>query len=822
MATPDQKDIGYEEDILRDPHSLKNWWYYLDHKSDAAQEVRNLIYERALRILPRSYKLWLKYLLERMHAVKELCCTDIAYQKVNNCFERSLAHMNKYPRIWKEYLTFLMKQRKLTSTRHVFDRALGSLPITQHLQWIWPLYLAFVKESNVPETACRVFRRYLKIEKSDQEEFVKYLKKAHKLDQAALVLADIVNDESFVSTQGKSKHDLWTELLTLIVKNPAEIKSMNVEAVIRGGIRRFSHEVGNLWTSLADYYIRMGHFERARDIYEEGINTVSTVRDFSLIFDAYTQFEESMLAAKMEAAEQQSQEDSIDDEEDLETEVDLRMFRLEQLMKRQPLLLSSVLLRQNPHNVKEWQKRVGLFCKGELADPAKAIMTFTDAVTTVDPQKATGKPHTLWVGFARFYEKHGDLDNARVIFEKSTAINYKSVEDLATLWCEYAEFELRHKKPFNARAVLQKACTVPKAEVRVYRKGGGDRGPVQERLYKSTKLWAFAADLEESLGTRESTKAIYEQIIDIKVATPALILNYATLMEESKFFEEAFRVYEKGIALFKYPHVYPIWVSYLRLFTQRFKGTKVERARDLFEQAVQGCPAKQSLFIHLLYAKYEEDYGLLKRAMDVYSRACEACAVEDKQKTFFIYIYRCGEFFGVTKTREIYERAIKELSDKDLKAVCMRYAALERGLGEIDRARMVYVYGSQFCDPRLHSDYWKTWHDFEVHHGNEDTFKEMLRVRRTVTAQYSQANLMTTIVPTKPAEKIAAPDNSMAALEQQAEPEREAPANPPSVEITNEEEIDLDMLDQPAEVDVEEKKVPLAVFGSSVMLTGEA
>jgi pre-mRNA-splicing factor SYF1 len=55
-------------------------------------------------------------------------------------------------------------------------------------------------------------------------------------------------------------------------------------------------------------------------------------------------------------------------------------------------------------------------------------------VTTVDPQKATGKPHTLWVSFARFYEKHGDMANARVIFEKGTSINYKAVEDLAALW----------------------------------------------------------------------------------------------------------------------------------------------------------------------------------------------------------------------------------------------------------------------------------------------------------------------------------------------------------------------------------------------------
>lgn len=59
-------------------------------------------------------------------------------------------------------------------------------------------------------------------------------------------------------------------------------------------------QVGRLWTSLADYYIRRGMFEKARDVYEEGLTSVITVRDFSLIFDALSQFEESLLAAKME------------------------------------------------------------------------------------------------------------------------------------------------------------------------------------------------------------------------------------------------------------------------------------------------------------------------------------------------------------------------------------------------------------------------------------------------------------------------------------------------------------------------------------------
>lgn len=57
--------------------------------------------------------------------------------------------------------------------------------------------------------------------------------------------------------------------------------------------------MGRLWTSLADYYIRQGMYESARDVYEEGLTTVTTVRDFSLIFDTLTQFEETLLQHKV-------------------------------------------------------------------------------------------------------------------------------------------------------------------------------------------------------------------------------------------------------------------------------------------------------------------------------------------------------------------------------------------------------------------------------------------------------------------------------------------------------------------------------------------
>lgn len=141
----------------------------------------------------------------------------------------------------------------------------------------------------------------------------------------------------------------------MISKNPDKVHSLKVDAIIRGGLRRYTDQIGQLWNSLADYYIRAGLFERARDIYEEAIQTVLTVRDFTQVFDAYAQFEESVLCAKME----ESSKEKPTEESDLELE--LRLARFEDLMDRRPLLLNSVLLRQNPHNVHEWLKRVKLF-----------------------------------------------------------------------------------------------------------------------------------------------------------------------------------------------------------------------------------------------------------------------------------------------------------------------------------------------------------------------------------------------------------------------------------------------------------------------------
>ncbi|CAD6216322.1 GSCOCG00004475001-RA-CDS, partial [Cotesia congregata] len=387
-------DLPYEEEILRNQHSVRHWLRYLDHLKSTKSTNLSIVYERSLKELPGSYKLWYGYLSHRVSQLKNRRLDDPLYEDVNNAFERALIFMHKMPRIWIDYCTLMTEQCFVTRTRHIFDRALRALPITQHHR-IWPLYLDFVKSHDIPETGIRVFRRYLKLAPEDTEDYIEYLISIGRLDEAAIKLAHIVNQDDFISKHGKSNHQLWNELCDLISKNPDKIKSLKVDPIIRGGLRR----------------------------------------DFTQVFDAYSQFEEISTKKRMEEVSKNPNRT-----EDDEVELDLRLERFEYLMERRPLLLNSVLLRQNPHNVPEWHKRVKLY-EGQ---PHEIINTFTEAVQTVKPQLAVGKFRTLWVVFTKFYEENGQLSDARVVFEQATHVPYTKVDDLASVWCEWAEMELRH------------------------------------------------------------------------------------------------------------------------------------------------------------------------------------------------------------------------------------------------------------------------------------------------------------------------------------------------------------------------------------------
>ncbi len=739
MANLSVDDLSYEDDLKRHPASLAHWTSYLHAKRHAPTATRNNLAERALQRLPASYKLWKYYLADRRAQLARAPPHDPRHQRLIDTYERALAYLNKMPRIWIDYLTLLSRSHQLTRTRHAYDRALRALPVTQH-ERIWPLYLDFVKRGPVIETAVRVYTRYLQFEPEAIEDYIEFLLSSGRIAEAAQQLADVLNREHFVSQRGKTRHDLWMELCQLCTKNPASVRRLRVEAIIRSGLRTFSDEASHLWCALADYFIRQGLFEQARDVYEEGILSVGTVRDFSIIFDAYSQFEELLVKSQIEGAEAAAAADATPAPE-AQLALDMQLARLERLLDRRPELLSSVLLRQNPHAVHEWLKRAQIF-EGQ---PARVIETYATAVKTVDPRRALGKPHTLWLAFAAHYEAHDDLRNARVVLRKATEVAYKTVNDLAAVWMGWAELELRHKKYTEALAVLAEATAVPRARERA--RAAAEDAPVQLRLHRHTQLWCFFADLQESIHGFDAARAAYEKMFELRIVTPQSVLTFVSLLEERNHFELSFQAFERGLALFHYPHAMELWLPYLTKFVARYGGSKLERARDLFEQALDGCPAESSYEIFVRYARFEEEFGLARNALSVYDRAAASVEPERRLDVYEAYLAKAAEFFGVAKTRDIYEQAIDALPAAHLATMCERYASLELRLGEMDRARAIFAHGAQEVDPAASTGqeppYWRAWHDFEVAHGNEDTFRDMLQLKRTVANRFATTRAFT-------------------------------------------------------------------------------
>jgi len=539
---------------------------------------------------------------------------------------------------------------------------------------------------------------------------------------------------------------------------------------------------GTLWTKLANFYINSGEFELARSVYEEAMESVSRVRDFSLIFDEYMKFEEGVVEALMELMEEEedvedggggdadctegakslesdgggTDEDydillgdaygksrprtlngnADDDDSPASTDIELALARAENLTTRRPILLNRVLLRQNPHNVGEWTKRSTLYLK--LGQTRQAIDALEEAFRSVKASRSVnGAPSVLWTSLAIIYEeKEKDFAAARRIYHRACRDGeyaFRDTDDLAQLWAGWVEFELRHENWDSALGVARQSVSNPKLE----RQNRITRG-----LGRSLRLWGLLLDLEESLGTVQTTKDAYNRVIETKVATPSHILNFASFLTEHKYFEESFNAYERGVELFPFPHpgAQLIWKTYLDSFLKRYEGTKMPRTRELFDRCLEGCPPDQASEFFLSYGSFEEQYGLTKRALAVYEKMCTTLPAEEKFSAYQLFIAKTVKYLGVTATRPLYERAIAALEDESSAKICLEFANMETTLGEIERARTALTYGAQLADPRRFPEYWSKWHDFEVQNGNEETFREMLRIKRSVQAAFSTVN----------------------------------------------------------------------------------
>lgn len=728
------------------------------------------LYERACRLLPGSYKLWKEYLdlLQESPRIPEI---------IIGAFERALNSLHRMPRIWLDYLEFLVKQKKFKDIRLVFDRALQCLPLTQHPR-LWDLiFTRFVCRFGVklPNCSKSFWERYLQVTPEKRNEYIKFLKKIEDWDTAARELVTLANSlmkssndlilkdekkpirrpkDEDVNVLSDDEEDLadsevdlnvqkcWDSLCQLVIEHSHEIKSVSVDSILRTAISVFKRDQGRYWTALATYHIRRGYFDTARLVLEEAMGKVFLVRDFAQIFDSYAKMEETLLeilignAVKVEKKKKKGkknenkQEDSED--ENVPKIVLIQIGNLRSLLERHGFLLNDVLLRQNPHSVEDWLNRVNLV-RQSSEDRTEAVMAaFEDALRTVNPRKVA--VNRLWIELADFFESKEAYNEARQIYQRAREwgqVDYGSIDDISTVFIAAAEFEFR-------REAVQDGLEIISSALSSGRKKTGNSA--WDGLGKSLELWNFLIDSEEARGAVYACEAAYERLLQLHLAKPQHIINYALFREEVLAdLDGAFKVYERGIELFNYPIAFEMWNIYLPKFVKKYASTRLERTRDLFESALQGCPEKYAMHLYLMYGKVEEDYGLLRNALTIYRRGCLVVAPNDRPVLYNLLINKTIESQGAFSARPIYEEAIKSLPFPVSLPFALAHSSLEEKLNEITRARALLMHMSQFCDPRAYEDaFWQKWQEFETRNGEESSFREMLRIKRSVSNLFLQ------------------------------------------------------------------------------------
>jgi pre-mRNA-splicing factor SYF1 len=681
--------------------SQRAWWNTILNTESFTQRCQ--VYEEALEVLPGSYKLWFNYLHEVRTYVQNNESLD-HYELANTLHERSLTFMHQMPQIWLDYAEFLAGQGHITRTRKVFDLSLNRLPLTQH-DLIWEAYLPWSLSMRSTESTCRILRRYLIFNPGYLADFVDFLINNQFYSEAVVRIQELLNVED--------SPELWRKLAEVVSKHPESCRYS--DELLKTCESRMDDKA-EAWGLLAEFYIRSGDLDNARATYEKALNELDSVKHFTVIFAAYAELEEQVLQSVLtnpDAAES-------------------AISRLETLLTRREELLSDVKLRENPNDVEEWLKRVSLYPESI----EKQLRTYAKAVTLVDPFKARGSPQHLWINFAKLYENHGQMSSARLVFHKGTLSTMKKSDQLADIWEEWIEMELRHRHYSDALHLSKTVCLKQQKSYKAK--------TAQAEVSTSIRLWSLYLDLEESLGSLESTREAYEKMITNKFATVQTVLNYVKYLEGHELWEESFRAYEKGLNKFSWPHVYDVWVSYLTSFVSRFGKTKLERARDLFEQVLSTCPKDKIKVFYMMYAQLEEKFGLGNHVIEIFEKAIRDVPTSNVPEVFLTYMQKVNEFYGIIKMRNLFELGFEVIQETShVIDLGLQFVEIEKKLGEVERARNIFIYISQFCDARKteHLKFWNKWNEFEVYHGSQDTFREMMRIKRTSMFNAAGVNL---------------------------------------------------------------------------------
>jgi len=331
-----------------------------------------------------------------------------------------------------------------------------------------------------------------------------------------------------------------------------------------------------------------------------------------------------------------------------------------------------------------------------------------------------------WLYYAKFEEKAQQIDRARAVYEAAVEALGAYVKDEA-LFIAFAKFEERQREHERARAIYRHALdNVPK----------GKAEHVYAMLTAFEKQHGHTQGIEDVVISKKRFE--YEEELKANPRNYDVWFDYIRLEEGVGDSARCRDVYERAIANVPKVNDKTYWRRYVYLWImyaayEELEEEDAERARAVYEECLKVVPHGKLSFskLWLLYAHFEIRCGDLGKARRILGTALGRAP---RDKLFRQYIDLELQLGELDRVRKLYQKWLQYNPTNT--SVWVKYAALEDGLEEQERARYVFALAAQ--QPVLDQPEvcWKAFIDFEVKNQQVDRARRLYEALVAKTRHY--------------------------------------------------------------------------------------
>eukprot|EP00796_Vickermania_ingenoplastis_P009726 gene9726-6814_t len=581
-----------EWELIQYGGTAKNWIELAravnaaDHPTSTARiNAVSIIFERSLRALPSSYKLWHTYIHYRLEEITgDQCTVHEKFQSMRHLFERSVAQLPNMPMLWVEYIKYVMASPlpRITMCRHLLARSLKALPATQH-HHIWVLMKKWTKELYVPSSTVKaLWHVYLLFNKAAKERRAYFCLLLDRGDMNHLVLEWLEFFESRYSTvtgtlkESKDdpsvavllRHDMW-DTIQVAFESKGWIFTGDVSALERMtafGAKQSTSAI-DFMRSFCMFLYGQGLFEQGRTLMWKLLADAPDPSSFTTVFALAVEMEDELAESfaqhsrrpQLTAEETQSIVHTIFGQDCGGSPV----FQLRRLAAKHDMLLNQAQLRNLPQSVPLWLKRVEIVQEKNIEGEAtredltalwrQAIEKCVHGMASVDI--SVGQ---LFSSFATFLLSCGCSQEAlKVLDEGAWHTNFSNSVVNAHLLGLCVEIQLLSGSQSAKDAALNivqkiKRASSPTAPRRAtWRSGFFAGSQPTSQLHTSPLPWLLALDLFWSCGAVAEALDAVKSFAGSSAYTPESAARVAHALYHRGYMHLAIREFENALELFK-------------------------------------------------------------------------------------------------------------------------------------------------------------------------------------------------------------------------------------------------------------------------------